>query len=207
MTWLSSTTDEGDIRPLLASRNAVGSTSSFVAKRQLLQDVGGFTTSLRSCQDWDLWWRLAGRTKFACVGDALTALSVVRNGRITSSARNRLNGHLYVYRTHLRSHIKSKTADPSFLLTILGEVFMQLDRPKYAAKVLYLSWRSKPLSAKRFALFMMARMRLGADRYGRATELIFRTEGLLRGWRAKPPSDAATLVAFSSRGLATGFRS
>src|SRR5262249_15425290 len=104
VSWVSQATDEGDFRGLLTSWNLVGSTSCFLAKQKLLQDVGGFNTSLRSCQDWDLWCRLAEITRFACAGELLTALSVASHGRITSSARGRLSGHLFMYRTHLRRH-------------------------------------------------------------------------------------------------------
>lgn len=51
-----------------------GSTSSVLARRELLLEVGGFDEHLRGFEDPDLWIRLAARTSYACIPDALTVV-------------------------------------------------------------------------------------------------------------------------------------
>jgi GT2 family glycosyltransferase len=50
----------GDVRQTLAERCLFG-TSSVLVRRELVLGVGGFDTSLKYAEDWDLWLRLAER--------------------------------------------------------------------------------------------------------------------------------------------------
>jgi glycosyltransferase involved in cell wall biosynthesis len=189
---LSRAVEEGDIERPLLTHNLVGSTSAVIVRRALLDAIGGFNPTLRSCQDWDLWLRLARLTRFACVPEILTVLHVARQGRITSSGSARLSGHLYMYRTHLRSHFRARTVDPTIFLTVLGEIFMQMGRPGYAAKLLYRNWRGKPRSVKRMILYAMARLRVGTTRYLQMVELFHRVERHLRPARVRLPAELAS---------------
>jgi glycosyltransferase involved in cell wall biosynthesis len=188
---LSRATEEGDLRLPLLNHNLVGSTSCVLARRALLQQIGGFDVSLRSCQDWDLWIRLAGHTRFACVPEPLTVLHIARSGRISTNGKARLSGHLRVYRTHLRSAFKAGRADPAMFRTTLGEIFMQLDRPGYAVRQFAANWRAKPWSIKRLTLLALAR--LGADkaRYFRAAQLLEKLETRIRPSPITPPPGLA----------------
>jgi len=186
---VSRATDQGDIRPGLRTHNLVGSTSSVLVRRDLLREVGGFAPGLRSCQDWELWLRLAERTKFACVPEILTAISTASIGRITTDGASRLSGHLYMYRTHLRRHFKAGTADPALFRTILGRIFMQLGRPGYAAKIFHLNWRAKRRSLKRLMLMAMAYARVGSSRFVRVEACLARLERRLRPQAVRPPLD------------------
>ena len=60
-------TRQGDILCDLLFGNYIGSTSTVLAARSALLAVGGFDEALRSCQDWDLWIRLAGKRPFSVV--------------------------------------------------------------------------------------------------------------------------------------------
>ena len=186
---VSRATDHGDIRAGLMTYNLVGSTSSVVVQRDLLSEIGGFAPGLRSCQDWELWVRLAQRTKFACVPEILTVISAASTGRVTTDGRRRLSGHLYMYRTHLRPHFKAGTADPSLFRTILGRIFIQLDRPHYAARIFYMNWRAKPRSLKRLMLVAMALAHIGSPQFFRAEALLARLELRLRPPPVHPPLD------------------
>ncbi len=186
---VSRATDHGDIQAGLLTHNLVGSTSSVLVRRDLLSDVGGFAPGLKSCQDWELWLRLAQRTKFACVPEILTVISAASTGRITTDGKSRLSGHLYMYRTHLRPHFKAGTADPAIFRTILGRIFMQLGRPRYAAKVFLMNWRAKRRSLKRLMLCAMAYARVRNSRFFRTEALLARVELRLRPPRVRPPLD------------------
>jgi colanic acid/amylovoran biosynthesis glycosyltransferase len=194
---LSRAIEEGDIRELLLTHNLVGSTSAVIVRRELLRAIGGFNPALRSCQDWDLWLRLARLTRFACVPEILTVLYVASRGRITSNGSARLSGYLYMYRTHLRPHFKTQASDPTIFLTMLGEIFMQVGRPDYAARLLYRNWRAKPRSLKRLILYAMARLRIDSARYLRAVEFL---QGVERHLRPSPIRRPATLASLKGGG-------
>jgi len=51
-----------------------GSTSGVLARRELLLEAGGFDARLRGFEDPDLWIRLAARTGYACIPEALTVV-------------------------------------------------------------------------------------------------------------------------------------
>lgn len=186
---MSRAIDQGDLRAGLMTHNLVGSTSSVVVRRDLLREVGGFAPGLKSCQDWELWLRLAERTKFACVPEILTVISAASTGRITTDAGSRLSGHLYMYRTHLRRHFRAGTADPALFRTILGRIFMQLGRPGYAARIFRLNWRAKRRSLKRLLLLALAYARVGSVRFLRAEAWLARVELRLRPPPVHPPLD------------------
>ena len=185
---ISRATEAGDIRLALMNHNVVGSTSCALVRRDVLLAVGGFEPTLRSCQDWELWVRVAAVTRFACVPELLTTLYIAQDGRITSSGRNRLTGHLYMYRTHLRPHFRDGSVDPGLFTGTLGEIFVQMGRPDYGARLLGRNWRAKPRSAKRLVLYLAARAGLGKARYFALAEGLNRLEERLRPTAVRPPT-------------------
>lgn len=75
-----------DMRPLRLSRsrrsaslledlilrgNVIGSVCTVLCERSLFDEVGGFDTALSQCADWDMWIRLATRTDFLYLDEAL----------------------------------------------------------------------------------------------------------------------------------------
>ena len=188
---ISRATEAGDIRLALMNHNVVGSTSCALVRRDVLQAVGGFVPTLRSCQDWELWVRVAAVTRFACVPELLTTLYIAQDGRITSSGRNRLTGHLYMYRTHLRPHFRDRSVDPGLFTGTLGEIFVQMGRSDYGARLLARNWRAKPFSIKRLALYLTARAGLGKARYFAVAEFLTRVEERLRPTAIRSPAPPA----------------
>jgi glycosyltransferase involved in cell wall biosynthesis len=51
-----------------------GSTSGVLARRRLVREAGGFDAALRGFEDPDLWIRLAARTAYRCIPEALTVV-------------------------------------------------------------------------------------------------------------------------------------
>ncbi len=86
---------DGWVSDALLVANYVGTFSSIVVRRDLLERVGGLDEELRSCQDWDLSIRLSRVTKLCCVEDYL--VSYLHNGadkhRISSNPRSLIQGH------------------------------------------------------------------------------------------------------------------
>ena len=197
---VSRATEAGDIRLGLVNHNVVGSTSCALVRRDLLLQVGGFVPNLKSCQDWELWLRLASITRFACVPELLTTLFIALDGRITSSGRSRLSGHLYMYRTHLRPYFRAGTVDAGLFTGTLGEIFMQMGRPGYAARLLGRNWRAKPRSLKRLALYLLARAGVGKARYFAVAEGLNKLEERLRPTAVRAPDPAVPTGLVPSAG-------
>ena len=55
----------------LLNSNCVGTTSSVVVRRECFKKVGGFDETLPSCQDWDMWLRLARHYEFDFIPEEL----------------------------------------------------------------------------------------------------------------------------------------
>ena len=68
--------DAGPLPDILFLHGTVisGSTSGVLARRHLIDELGGFDESLRGFEDPDLWIRLAARTGYACIPEALTVV-------------------------------------------------------------------------------------------------------------------------------------
>jgi len=83
---------EGWILKKLLSSNVVGTTSTVIVKRECFETVGLFDESLLSCQDWDMWIRIAKRYSFRKVPEPLTKYRVHQD-RITTDFRAVWRGH------------------------------------------------------------------------------------------------------------------
>jgi hypothetical protein len=71
--------------------NRIGAIHSAVIRRSALSRMGLFDTQLRSCEDWDLWIRLAdARAVFVTVPDARCVYRQVPNSKSRNFARMRL---------------------------------------------------------------------------------------------------------------------
>ena len=64
--------DPAAFRRTLLVKNAIsGSGCSPLVRRDLLMQVGGWDETLRTCEDWDLWLRLAPHTRFSRLDQTL----------------------------------------------------------------------------------------------------------------------------------------
>ena len=63
-----------ELRALLKEENHVpGGSSNVIVQRDLLRKVGLFSTDLPTCEDWDMWLRLAKKSAIAYVDSPLVA--------------------------------------------------------------------------------------------------------------------------------------
>jgi glycosyltransferase involved in cell wall biosynthesis len=77
--------------------NYLSSTSTALIRRSLLSEIGGFDESLPSCQDWDLWLRLAERGNLHLLRTALTLCSYENGDRISRNIDAVFEGHRSVF--------------------------------------------------------------------------------------------------------------
>jgi glycosyltransferase involved in cell wall biosynthesis len=62
---------EPDVQALLLRGNLIGTPSTVVCRRSVLQEMGGFDNALSQCADWDLWLRICRKAPFVCVDESL----------------------------------------------------------------------------------------------------------------------------------------
>lgn len=73
--------------------NTLSSTSSALIRRDAIIQVKGFDPDLRSCQDWDLWFRLRGIGAFKVVREPLTHYDGGSHSRISNDLSAVVAGH------------------------------------------------------------------------------------------------------------------
>jgi len=94
----------------LCCDNVLGSTSSAIVRRSAFEAVGGFRPELPSCQDWDLWLRLAKLGDLRIAAQPLLKKHQDRTSRISNDVDAVLAGHAVVF-----ASIYDQIADPARL--------------------------------------------------------------------------------------------
>lgn len=114
----------GDILPKLFESNCIDTTSSVLIKKEVLDQVQGFDSGLPSCQDWDLYIRLAQVTKFDFVKESMVLFYHHSGERITTNKQSVLNGHLSIFEKYKGLAVKQrKSTFRRFILTIWKVIF------------------------------------------------------------------------------------
>ena len=121
-------------------------TSTVVARTDLVRQLGGFDPSLPATEDWDLWLRLAGRGKVACVPRILADLwlsSAPRQG-----LRRRVIGIRMIGERHGAAAERLNPRAPRIfsarLLNMEADVAAGADRRWRAAWLRTKAWRQVP---------------------------------------------------------------
>lgn len=81
----------------LLQLNILDSTSTAMVRRSAFDQAGGFDPGLKSCQDWDLWIKLARIGPFALVPDCLVDFTQESNNRISNNLDAQIDGHATVF--------------------------------------------------------------------------------------------------------------
>lgn len=77
----------------LAGWNFVGGCSLVCVRRTAFDAAGGFDTSLPSCEDWDLWMKLAALGEYRFIDERLGYYDVGPHQRLTTSETKIMDGH------------------------------------------------------------------------------------------------------------------
>lgn len=90
-------------------QNFVGTTSSVLIKRNLLESVKGFDCSLPALQDYELWIRLSKITKFSCIKEAL----VIYNNdnsltQISNNTKKYEEAYEYINKKYINNNFDAK---------------------------------------------------------------------------------------------------
>jgi glycosyltransferase involved in cell wall biosynthesis len=142
-------------RALLLEGNFVpGSASTVIARRSLLERLGGFDESLTFGEDWDLWLRLAEVSDLNFVPNALVAIRVHADGMAARAGESRVKLRLFQDLDVLdRWYIKGK---------LPGEVREQFRSE--AVNIALDEVRRRPLAGWRAAWRLQRELRRGRNR-------------------------------------------
>lgn len=150
---------KGNILPKLIEFNCIDTTSSIVVKKELLQEVNGFDSSLPSCQDWDLYIRLSKIAQFDYVKDSLVLFYQHSGERITSNNKSVVNGQMLIYRKYRELAREQETeVFQKFIINIfktllkIGIINQNKDIVKLSRRMLYEGLEGKRSNIK-FVLY------------------------------------------------------
>ena len=129
-------TIEGLAQTDLLIENCIGTFSSVVARRAVLNTVGGLDVKMKSCQDWDLFVRLNEVTKVCCVEEYLVQYIQNRNdaNRISASPKSVLLGHRRMLQKIERRFPGMSAENQVASLTRFSDVYVSVGAVTDAAK-------------------------------------------------------------------------
>jgi glycosyltransferase involved in cell wall biosynthesis len=104
-------TDHDSLRSLLLINNFMHH-SSMMIRRDLLQNLGGYDTTMRYTEDYDLWWRLSSLSHLATLPDILVRRRLDDGPRISKLYREKQLQ--YAYKLSLRA-VQESLPDASSL--------------------------------------------------------------------------------------------
>ncbi len=90
--------ETGEVFSRVLRANILGVSTALV-KKECLDRVGMFDTSLRSCEDWDLWIRLARHYQLGAVDRTLVDISTF-GPRMSANKKGMLNGREALFEKH-----------------------------------------------------------------------------------------------------------
>jgi len=101
---------EGDAYNQLLERDFIGTCSSVMVKKAILENITGFDETLPSRQDWDCWLRIARNHKVACIREVLV-IQRIGHTQISSKLSNIIKGTEHIiqkYGRYMTNYILSK---------------------------------------------------------------------------------------------------
>ena len=145
---------EGWILKDLLVSNVVGSTSSVVVKRECFSKAGLFDEKLPSCQDWDIWIRIARHYTFRRIPKPLVRYALHPN-RISTNFEAVLRGHMAImekYQDDIRALGRCVEAHHHFRL---GNYFCHIGEMRRGRQHLFQAVVNCPLRA-RYSAYALA---------------------------------------------------
>lgn len=114
----------GDLLTKLIESNCIYTTSSILIKKEVLDEIGGFDSSLPSCQDWDLYIRLARVSRFGFVKDSLVLYHLHPGERISTNFKAVIEGHMQIYNDYKElAKTQGKDVFQKFSIKIAKTIF------------------------------------------------------------------------------------
>ena len=148
-------TPAGHTVATLLRRNAVGTTSLVMCRREALWAVGGFDPNLRSRQDLDLYLRLAQRFDFAYVDAPLLDYHSHDAEAIGKHQDGVVEAHRFFYDKHRKLYEVDRGAH-HVAMRRLGEEVLRTGRMREARSLLWFAWKLERRSWRTFVLALVS---------------------------------------------------
>ncbi|MBV7505576.1 glycosyltransferase family 2 protein [Bacillus sp. sid0103] len=116
----------GNLLTEILKKNCIGTASTVLIKKNLLLEAGSFDPELPSCQDWDLYVRLAQITEFGVVEEAVVLYNEHDEGRITTNIKSVLAGHQAFYKKYSSLIIQLNKKDFHVLHVNMAKVMVRI---------------------------------------------------------------------------------
>lgn len=136
----------GEIFNDLLMQNMIGTTSSIMVRRQALMEVGGFDELFPSCQDWDLYLRLAQRWPIDFVDQSLVNF-FLHPVRITHNYDAGIKGRKMILKKY-RPYIGNNSKILSLHFAAIGKLCCQAGRYAEGRHFLLKATRQNPGNMK-----------------------------------------------------------
>ncbi len=148
-------TPAGHTVATLLRRNAIGTTSLVMCRREALTTVGGFDPNLRSRQDLDLYLRLAQRFAFTYVDAPLLDYHSHDDDAIGKNQDGVVDAHRRFYDKH-RSLYEGDRSAHHVALRRLGEEVLRTGRTREARRLLWSAWKLDRRAWRTFVLALVS---------------------------------------------------
>jgi len=135
--------------------NCIGTTSTVLIERKYFKETGLFDENLPSCQDWDMWIRLAKQCKFDFIPEILVRYFEHRN-RITSNCKSVIEGHEAILRKFQNDIEKRGHKVKAKHYFRLGNYLCHSREMKLGKQYLFQAFLSYPWNPKHFLYFFVS---------------------------------------------------
>lgn len=146
---------KGDLLSLLVRRNCIGTTSTVLVRRSCFEKVGTFDENLRSCQDWDMWIRIAKCYRFDYAPETLVMYAANSEpNRISANVSAILDGHDALFKKHTAEMAQMSDSERADLLVYLGKTVALAGAPEQGKSLFKQAIGLDPTSVRAYAFYL-----------------------------------------------------
>lgn len=147
----------------LAAWNFIGGCSAVCLRKSTFDKLGGFDATMPSCQDWELWLRMAGQGKVAFTGKAETYFDIGPHDRISTTNTSVKAGHDRFHAICMQ--VAQTAAETCYVraehICTMAEIERRFDNPGQALRLMTRALLTRPSMriCKRMAALLMGTLR------------------------------------------------
>lgn len=157
---LFSNFSRGNVIKAIAIDNFIGSTSFPVLRTECLKNIGGFDIEMQSCQDYDVWFRLARCYSVDYVQEPLVRFHIHSNESIGKNVQKKLRGQERFYRKNIERMSENREAAYK-RLTVMAPLYLKNHETRNAIRVLTKAISLKPLNVAGNMIVVAKTLRAG----------------------------------------------
>lgn len=132
-----------DLAKGLRTGNFLGTCSCMTVRRESFLAMGGFDEGLKSCQDWDLWLRVAGAGSVLISTPAHVFYRLNTRDSISGDGRKRQAGHTHIWKSHIRQG-RDLGGNRTSLALVFADVCYNRNKRRSFRKLCQYALRAEP---------------------------------------------------------------